>query len=107
MREMTDLRIYRSPLPPPLPALQEALYSEKLRGFMREVTGCGELSDKIDCSCNVYADGGHLLCHDDVIGGFGFQGGRELAAAAASNHTCYLLLLLCRHPARVLDCLPD
>lgn len=21
-----------------------------------------------DCSCNVYANGGHLLCHDDVIG---------------------------------------
>ncbi len=30
---------------------------------------CGDLSDKIDCSCNVYAKGGHLLCHDDVIGG--------------------------------------
>ena len=30
--------------------------------------GCGELSDKTDCACNVHAAGGHLLCHDDVIG---------------------------------------
>jgi Rps23 Pro-64 3,4-dihydroxylase Tpa1-like proline 4-hydroxylase len=32
-----------------------------------EVTGCGDLSARTDCSCNVYAQGGHLLCHDDVI----------------------------------------
>lgn len=32
------------------------------------MTGCGELSERTDCSCNVYAQGGHLLCHDDVIG---------------------------------------
>ena len=24
--------------------------------------------DAVDCSANVYARGGHLLCHDDVIG---------------------------------------
>lgn len=30
--------------------------------------GCGELSDQTDCACNVHACGGHLLCHDDVIG---------------------------------------
>ena len=30
--------------------------------------GCGELIDKTDCSCNIYPQGGHLLCHDDVIG---------------------------------------
>ncbi len=30
--------------------------------------GCGELSDQTDCACNVHAAGGHLLCHDDVIG---------------------------------------
>lgn len=23
---------------------------------------------QVDCSCNVYSKGGHLLCHDDVIG---------------------------------------
>ncbi len=39
-----------------------------MQAFIREVTGCGELADKTDCSCNVYAKGGHLLCHDDVIG---------------------------------------
>uniref|UniRef100_A0A7S3R425 Fe2OG dioxygenase domain-containing protein n=1 Tax=Dunaliella tertiolecta TaxID=3047 RepID=A0A7S3R425_DUNTE len=53
---------------PTLMKLKSALYSETFRGFVREVTGCGELSDKTDCSCNVYAKGGHLLCHDDVIG---------------------------------------
>jgi hypothetical protein len=39
-----------------------------LQAFVREVTGCGELADKTDCSCNIYTRGGHLLCHDDVIG---------------------------------------
>lgn len=53
---------------PTLMRLKSSLYSDEMRAFMREVTGCGELSEKIDCSCNVYADGGHLLCHDDVIG---------------------------------------
>jgi Rps23 Pro-64 3,4-dihydroxylase Tpa1-like proline 4-hydroxylase len=33
------------------------------------VTGLprGTLVAKVDCSSNVYAHGGHLLCHDDVI----------------------------------------
>lgn len=53
---------------PSLMALKAALYSDAFRSFIRDVTGCGELSDQTDCSCNVYADGGHLLCHDDVIG---------------------------------------
>ncbi|KAF5842957.1 Oxoglutarate and iron-dependent oxygenase degradation C-term-domain-containing protein [Dunaliella salina] len=53
---------------PTLMKLKSALYSETFRGFVRDVTGCGELSDRTDCSCNVYAKGGHLLCHDDVIG---------------------------------------
>jgi len=30
--------------------------------------GCGELSDQTDCACNIHPFGGHLLCHDDVIG---------------------------------------
>lgn len=33
-----------------------------------QITGCGPLSTKTDCACNVHAYGGHLLCHDDVIG---------------------------------------
>jgi Rps23 Pro-64 3,4-dihydroxylase Tpa1-like proline 4-hydroxylase len=48
--------------------LRDALYSQQFRSFVQSVTGCGELSGKTDCSCNVYAKGGHLLCHDDVIG---------------------------------------
>mmetsp|Transcript_31041 Transcript_31041/g.68891 ORF Transcript_31041/g.68891 Transcript_31041/m.68891 type:complete len:719 (-) Transcript_31041:853-3009(-) len=53
---------------PTLMRLKEALYSPEFRAFVREITGCGELSEKTDCSCNVYANGGHLLVHDDVIG---------------------------------------
>lgn len=68
---------------PGLLALRTALYSDEFRQLVRDVTGCGELSDKTDCSCNTYAkvarsllktihytspQGGHLLCHDDVIG---------------------------------------
>lgn len=53
---------------PNLFALRNAIYSPEFRAFVGEVTGAGELTDKIDCSCNVYTVGGHLLCHDDVIG---------------------------------------
>lgn len=54
---------------PALSALRAALYSEPFRAFVRAATGCGELDGhKTDLSCNVYAPGGHLLCHDDVIG---------------------------------------
>jgi Rps23 Pro-64 3,4-dihydroxylase Tpa1-like proline 4-hydroxylase len=35
---------------------------------VRACAGCGELSEKTDCACNVHSYGGHLLCHDDVIG---------------------------------------
>lgn len=48
--------------------LQRALYSEDFRNLVTEVTGAGDFTDKTDCSCNVYAEGCHLLCHDDVIG---------------------------------------
>ena len=49
-------------------ALRRALYSEAFRAFVRAVTGCGPLTEQQDCSCNAYRGGGHLLCHDDVIG---------------------------------------
>lgn len=49
-------------------ALRSALYSPAFRSFVREVTGCAPITDKQDCSCNQYKQGGHLLCHDDVIG---------------------------------------
>lgn len=53
---------------PTVRALRDALYSPDFRAFVSAVTGCGELSDRTDCACNVHARGGHLLCHDDVIG---------------------------------------
>ncbi|KAK2080949.1 hypothetical protein QBZ16_000803 [Prototheca wickerhamii] len=51
-----------------LRALRDALYSPAFRAFVSDITGCGELSDRTDCACNVHARGCHLLCHDDVIG---------------------------------------
>lgn len=53
---------------PQLLALRDAIYSKQFRTFVQDLTGCGELSDRTDCACNVHAEGGHLLCHDDVIG---------------------------------------
>lgn len=53
---------------PHLLALRDAIYSEPFRRMVRELTGCGPLSTKTDCSVNVYTKGSHLLCHDDVIG---------------------------------------
>ena len=53
---------------PQLLRLRKALYSPQFREFISSVTGCGQLSDRVDCSCNLYLRGGHLLCHDDVIG---------------------------------------
>ncbi|WBW72610.1 hypoxic oxygen sensor, prolyl-3,4-dihydroxylase Ofd1 [Schizosaccharomyces osmophilus] len=49
--------------------LRDALYSEEFRGHIQRITGCGPLSaSKKDLSVNVYAKGGHLMNHDDVIG---------------------------------------
>ncbi|KAF6252117.1 Oxoglutarate and iron-dependent oxygenase degradation C-term-domain-containing protein [Scenedesmus sp. NREL 46B-D3] len=53
---------------PALMALRGAIYSQEFRQFVEGITGVGDLSDKTDLSCNVYAQGGHLLNHDDVIG---------------------------------------
>lgn len=53
---------------PNLLQLRTALYSKEFRSFVREVTGCGELTDRVDLSSNAYANSCHLLCHDDVIG---------------------------------------
>lgn len=58
---------HRSLLPATI-ALRAALYSDSFRAFIRRVTGCAALTAQQDCSCNVYKRGGHLLCHDDVIG---------------------------------------
>jgi len=48
--------------------LRDSLYSARTRGLIRTITGCSELSSRVDCSCNIYPCGGQLLCHDDVIG---------------------------------------
>ena len=64
---------------------------------MQAITGCGELSDKTDCSCNVYAKGGHLLCHDDVIG---TRCARPRSAALTAGRGLHLHLRLLRCCAR-------
>ncbi|CAL52098.1 Oxoglutarate/iron-dependent dioxygenase [Ostreococcus tauri] len=53
---------------PNLIRLREHLYSPGFRGFVSTVTGTGPLDGAVDCSCNIYTSGCHLLCHDDVIG---------------------------------------
>ncbi|KAJ1493959.1 Oxoglutarate and iron-dependent oxygenase degradation C-term-domain-containing protein [Baffinella frigidus] len=53
---------------PQLISLRDAIYSPEFKSFVQEVTGCGELSDQVDCATNLHTQGCHLLCHDDVIG---------------------------------------
>eukprot|EP01039_Chlorochromonas_danica_P008261 gene8261-9110_t len=53
---------------PHLLKLRTALYSKEFRDFVQQITGCGELTDRVDLSSNAYANSCHLLCHDDVIG---------------------------------------
>ncbi|KAK5697048.1 putative component of NuA3 histone acetyltransferase complex, partial [Elasticomyces elasticus] len=49
--------------------LRDAMYSGRFREYLAAVTGSGELSGrKTDMAINVYNEGCHLLCHDDVIG---------------------------------------
>lgn len=65
--DLANLDGFREELPA-LWELREALYSRWFRQAVEEATGCGKLSDQIDLSSNIYDHGGHLLCHDDVIG---------------------------------------
>lgn len=48
---------------PQLVALRDAIYSDRFRALVSELSGCGPLEPKADCSCNAYVEGGHLLCH--------------------------------------------
>lgn len=49
--------------------LRDAMYSGPFREYLSSVTGSGKLSgQKTDMAINVYNEGCHLLCHDDVIG---------------------------------------
>ena len=49
-------------------SLRKALYSQEFRDMIAQITGCDDLTDRVDCSANAYVTGCHLLCHDDVIG---------------------------------------
>ena len=53
---------------PELLKLREAIYSKEFRDVISKVMGVDDLTDRVDCSCNAYTQGCHLLCHDDVIG---------------------------------------
>jgi prolyl 3-hydroxylase /prolyl 3,4-dihydroxylase len=53
---------------PHLLSLRNAIYSEPFREFIARVMGVDDLTTRVDCSCNAYTQGCHLLCHDDVIG---------------------------------------
>ena len=33
-----------------------------------DITGCVELTDRVDMAASAYSESSHLLCHDDVIG---------------------------------------
>jgi|AntAceMinimDraft_1070359.scaffolds.fasta_scaffold05102_3 hypothetical protein len=57
-----------APKIPELLRLRAAIYSPRFRAMVQEMTGCAPLTDRVDCSANVYPRSGHLLCHDDVIG---------------------------------------
>ncbi|PYI28726.1 putative oxidoreductase [Aspergillus indologenus CBS 114.80] len=54
---------------PSILKLRDAMYSARFREYLSAVTGSGKLSGrKTDMAINVYNEGCHLLCHDDVIG---------------------------------------
>eukprot|EP00798_Chlamydomonas_sp_ICE-L_P021076 gene21076-27957_t len=55
---------------PTVHRLKAAIYSDEFRSFVRQVTGCGESVVKTDCSCNVYANGGHLPCRANALTAF-------------------------------------
>jgi Rps23 Pro-64 3,4-dihydroxylase Tpa1-like proline 4-hydroxylase len=53
---------------PQLLNLRKIINSKEFKQAVEQITNCGPLSDVVDLSANVYAQGCHLLCHDDVIG---------------------------------------
>ena len=53
---------------PQLLALRNALYTQQFRAYMQWVTGCPELTDRVDMAASIFTQGCHLLCHEDVIG---------------------------------------
>ena len=57
---------------------RDSLYTKEFRQWIQHVTGCCELTDRVDCAANIYEAGCHLLCHDDVI---------------ATRHVSYIIYL--------------
>ncbi|PLN78816.1 Oxoglutarate and iron-dependent oxygenase degradation C-term-domain-containing protein [Aspergillus taichungensis] len=54
---------------PSILKLRDAMYSARFREYLSGVTNSGKLSgSKTDMAINIYNEGCHLLCHDDVIG---------------------------------------
>jgi Rps23 Pro-64 3,4-dihydroxylase Tpa1-like proline 4-hydroxylase len=53
---------------PELFKLRTLLYSNNFRSFISNIMGVSPLTDKIDCSVNIYSQSCQLLCHDDVVG---------------------------------------
>mmetsp|Transcript_16073 Transcript_16073/g.27132 ORF Transcript_16073/g.27132 Transcript_16073/m.27132 type:complete len:423 (+) Transcript_16073:82-1350(+) len=66
--ELSSIDANLASIMPRLLSLRAAIYSPEFRNFVSQVLGCSGLTDRIDCSANAYANGCHLLCHDDVIG---------------------------------------
>lgn len=52
---------------PELLKLRTQIYSKEFRTFVQNITGCQELTDRVDFSGNAYTCQCHLMCHDDVI----------------------------------------
>ena len=52
---------------PELLKLRKQIYSKEFRTFVQNITGCQELTDRVDFSGNAYTCQCHLMCHDDVI----------------------------------------
>lgn len=65
---VSPVRVFQASRLPNLIALRAAIYSPEFRSYLSQLAGCGPLSDRTDCSSNVYMHTCHLLCHDDVIG---------------------------------------
>eukprot|EP01063_Lacrimia_lanifica_P008691 TRINITY_DN15737_c0_g1_i1.p1 TRINITY_DN15737_c0_g1~~TRINITY_DN15737_c0_g1_i1.p1 ORF type:complete len:573 (+),score=217.31 TRINITY_DN15737_c0_g1_i1:86-1804(+) len=54
---------------PSVVKLRDALYSSEFREFVQDVCGVSTpLTERVDMAIQAYSEGGHLLCHDDVIG---------------------------------------
>ena len=53
---------------PELMTLRADLYSKDFRKIIAEITGCDDLTDRVDMAASAYGQRCHLLTHDDVIG---------------------------------------